>query len=122
MTKAAASCTFTGTIESKMHFNFAVSRAYCKDATLKELGVGDKPITEIFFGYCGLAVAPPYNYSIIATSYPDKGFVPHAVAQADTDARGWAVELEDTFLDCLTLASWAKQGDEAAGGKSMLSH
>jgi hypothetical protein len=108
--ESTKTCQFTGTIESKMFFKFAVSRDFCKDDTKEILG-GSKPdITTYFMGYCGLATAAPYNYSLLVTSYPDKGYIKSTEAALDPDARGWAVELEDTFIDCFELANAATKG------------
>merc|ERR1711998_113991 len=75
------------------------------------MGGGSKPdITTYFMGYCGLATAAPYNYSLLVTSYPDKGYIKSTEAALDPDARGWAVELEDTFIDCFELANAATKG------------
>merc|ERR1719230_28292 len=84
-------------------FKFAVSRDYCKDETKVILGPAESPdVTKFYMGYCGLASPKPYNYSLIVSSFPDKGYLPAA--------RGWAVELEDTFIDCFNLADAASAG------------
>jgi len=108
--ESTKTCQFTGTIESKMFFKFAVSRDFCKDDTKEILGGSAPDITTYFMGYCGLATAAPYNYSLIVTSYPDKGYVTSSEAALDPDARGWAVELEDTFIDCYEMSKAASKG------------
>merc|ERR1719502_1543496 len=108
-------CQFEGAVESKITDKFSLSRGLCKDQTREFMGdIGGSEVTTLanfHFAYCGLATSAPYNFSVISTAFPDKPFIGREASRSDYYARGWSVELEDTFIDCATMATKAGNDD-----------